>query len=88
LLGPRRAEARAPTVAVALNEPAEPVAARLAPFGIMTGGGSFYANRCLEAQGVDLGQGALRFSFVHYTSPEEIAQLIRALDEVMGRGRQ
>ena len=83
LLGPKRAEARAPTVAVALNEPAEPVAARLAPFGIMTGGGGFYANRCLEAQGVDPSQGALRFSFVHYTSAEEVTKLISALDEVL-----
>ena len=56
------------------------VAARLAGRGIMCGGGDFYGVRCLEAQGVDPGHGALRVSFVHYTSPDEINRLIEALD--------
>jgi selenocysteine lyase/cysteine desulfurase len=83
LLGPRQAELRAPTVAMVLREPGEGVAARLAPKGIMTGGGNFYGVRCLEAQGVDAEHGALRVSFVHYTSKEEVAKLIAALDEVL-----
>jgi selenocysteine lyase/cysteine desulfurase len=83
LLGPRRAELRAPTVAMVLREPGEAAAAKLAPKGIMAGGGHFYGVRCLEAQGVDPGHGALRVSFVHYTSPEEVAKLIDALDEVL-----
>ncbi len=33
--------------------------------------------------GVDPAQGVLRLSFVHYTSPDEIAQLIAALDQVL-----
>jgi len=83
LLGPRDAKIRAPTVAMALTEPGEAVAAKLAPLGIMAGGGSFYANRCLTAQGVAPEHGVLRTSFVHYTSEEEVAKLIRALDEVL-----
>jgi selenocysteine lyase/cysteine desulfurase len=83
LLGPRKAELRAPTVAMVLREPGADVAAKLAPKGIMTGGGSFYGVRCLEAQGVDPAHGALRVSFVHYTSKDEVAKLIDALDEVL-----
>jgi len=83
LIGPRRAEGRAPTVAVALDRAAEPVAAALAAHGIMAGGGDFYAVRPLTAMGVDLGRGVLRLSFVHYTSPAEVAQLTAALDAVL-----
>ncbi|MGE0595655.1 MAG: aminotransferase class V-fold PLP-dependent enzyme [Hyphomonadaceae bacterium] len=83
LLGPRGAAGRAPTVAVALRERGADAAARLAEHGIIAGGGSFYANRCLEAQGVDPGHGVLRLSFVHYTTPDDVEQLMRALDAVL-----
>jgi selenocysteine lyase/cysteine desulfurase len=83
LLGPRKAKHRAPTVAMVLNEPGADAAAKLAPKDIMTGGGSFYGVRCLEAQGVNPVHGALRASFVHYTSADEVAKLIRALDEIL-----
>ena len=83
LIGPRAAENRAPTVAVALDREAEPVAAALASHGIMAGGGDFYAVRPLGALGVDLGRGVLRLSFVHYTSQAEVAKLITALDAVL-----
>lgn len=83
LIGPRQAEGRAPTVAVALDRPAEPVAAALAPLGIMAGGGDFYAVRPLQALGVDRARGVLRLSFVHYTAPAEVTKLIAALDRVL-----
>ena len=83
LIGPRRAGARAPTVAMVAREPGETVAARIAGKGIMASGGGFYANRCLEAQGVDPRHGVFRASFVHYTSPEDVARLIRALDDIL-----
>lgn len=83
LLGPRDAALRAPTVAMVLREPGAAVAAKLAPKGIMAGGGTFYGVRCLEAQGVALEHGALRVSFVHYTSKDEVTKLIAALDEVL-----
>ncbi len=78
LIGP--ATGRAPTVALDLGKPAEPVAAAMAAHGIMAEGGDFYAQRPLAAMGVDLANGVLRLSFVHYTSPEEIDQLIGALE--------
>lgn len=83
LIGPRQAEGRAPTVAVALDRPAEPVAAALAAHGIMAGGGDFYAVRPLEALGVDLSRGVLRLSFVHYTTAAEVTKLMGALDRVL-----
>jgi len=83
LIGPRDATKRAPTVAVALDRAAEPVAAELAKHGIMAGGGDFYAQRPLQAMGVDVDRGVLRLSFVHYTSAEEVERLVVALDAVL-----
>ncbi len=80
LIGPRDAEARAPTVAVALDREAEPVAVALAAHGVNCWAGDFYAVRPLEAMGVDLARGVLRMSLVHYTSVEDVARLIGALD--------
>ena len=83
LIGPAHAQNRAPTMALALNGPAEPVAAQLAGHGIMCGGGDFYARRALQAMGVEPERGVLRLSFVHYTTEEEVARAIEALDAVL-----
>lgn len=83
LLGPSAAEGRAPTVAVELDRPGEEAATELAASGIMAGGGDFYAVRPLEAMGVDPDKGVLRMSFTHYTSPDEVDRLIRALDRLL-----
>jgi selenocysteine lyase/cysteine desulfurase len=83
LLGPADAELRAPTVALDLGRPAEPVAEALAEHGIMAGGGDFYAVRALEAMGIDPAKGVLRLSFTHYTTEEEVEKLIEALEAVL-----
>ena len=83
LIGPRRAEDRAPTVAVALDRAAEPVSEALGREGIACWAGDFYAVRPLIAMGVDLERGVLRMSLAHYTSPEEVSRLIAALDRVL-----
>jgi selenocysteine lyase/cysteine desulfurase len=83
LIGPADAKTRAPTVAMALQGNAADVAARLVPFGIMAEGGDFYAQRPLQAMGVDLDKGVLRVSFTHYTSMAEVDQLMAALDQVL-----
>ena len=81
VLGPTKAASRAPTVALALGRPAEPVAAELVKHGIMAGGGDFYAVRALQAMGIDPeNEGVLRLSFTHYTSQSEVDQLLNALD--------
>jgi len=83
VLGPSQAPGRAPTVALELAGPAAPVAADLAPHGIMAGGGDFYAHRPLGAMRIAPDKGVLRLSFVHYTSADEVDRLIRALDHVL-----
>ncbi|MFL4471233.1 aminotransferase class V-fold PLP-dependent enzyme [Tateyamaria armeniaca] len=83
VIGPTDATVRAPTVALDLGRDPLPVAATLAEHGIMTGGGDFYAQRALEAMGVDAARGVLRLSFTHYTSDAEIDQLLTALDTVL-----
>ncbi|MEO9515687.1 MAG: aminotransferase class V-fold PLP-dependent enzyme [Paracoccaceae bacterium] len=83
LIGPKTAEHRAPTVALDIGRNAEDVAAKLAEHGIMAGGGDFYAVRALDAMGIKLDHGVLRLSFTHYTSKEEIDQLVNALDSVL-----
>lgn len=81
IIGPDDPTLRAPTIALRHREPGVEVARRLARHGIMASGGNFYAVRLLEALGTDPNShGVLRLSFVHYTSPEEIDQLIKALD--------
>lgn len=80
IIGPDDPATRAPTIALGLSEPGAAVATRLARHNIMAGGGHFYAYRLLEAVGIAPDHGVLRLSFVHYTTPEEIQQLIAALD--------
>lgn len=84
LLGPADAAQRAATVSLVplRREPSELVPA-LARHGIMAAAGHFYAVRLLEAMGVATQRGALRLSFVHYTSAEDIDRLIAALDQVL-----
>jgi cysteine desulfurase family protein (TIGR01976 family) len=83
LIGPEQATSRAPTVALALNRPGGEVAAEMAKRGIMCGGGDFYAVRALEAMGVDMRNGVLRLSFVHYTTEAEVTEVIEALEAVL-----
>jgi selenocysteine lyase/cysteine desulfurase len=84
LIGPREAVRRAPTVAVDVaGRAGEDVARALAAHRIMAGGGDFYAQRPLQALGVDTDKGVLRMSFVHYTTGEEVGRLIAALEAVL-----
>jgi selenocysteine lyase/cysteine desulfurase len=59
------------------------LASQLSGFKLGVGVGHFYAFRLIEALGIDTSEGALRTSFVHYTSPEEIKRLIAALDQLL-----
>lgn len=83
LIGPRAGAMRAPTVAVELDRAAEPVSEELGRQGIACWAGDFYAVRPLMALGIDLDKGVLRLSAVHYTSADEVAQLIATLDRVL-----
>ncbi len=88
VIGPTEASAglhRCPTVAfVAEGRTSASVAAQLVASGVMAGSGNFYANRLMEATGVDVDDGVVRLSWVHYTSRADVdfvlAQLEGALD--------
>ena len=83
IIGPKTLENRAPTVSLTVEgrSSAELVEA-LAERGVMCAYGHFYAARLLDALEIG-GDGVLRLSFVHYTSEDEMAQLISALDETL-----
>jgi len=83
LLGPAEAESRVPTLALATEGDAGAIATELAKRGIMAGSGDFYAARLLQAMGLSAPGGVLRLSFVHYTSPDEVAHLLDALEQVL-----
>ena len=74
------ATGRVPTVALHTARPAEGVADTLAAHGVMAGAGDFYAMRTIGAMGCDAKAGVLRLSFVHYTTDDEVTQLMKGLD--------
>lgn len=84
LLGPTDPLKRAATVAIIpKGQTPQELAQKLVDQGIICGAGHFYAVRLLEAMGVDSNTGVVRLSFVHYTQPEEIDQLIQALETAL-----
>ncbi len=84
MIGRVRAPERAPTVSfTAAGHRSTELASRLGKLKIGVGAGNFYAYRLLKALGIDTDDGALRTSFVHYTSRAEIERLIRALDTML-----
>jgi selenocysteine lyase/cysteine desulfurase len=52
------------------------LASRLANAKLGVGVGNFYAYRLIQSLGIDAEDGAVRLSFVHYTSKEEVDRLI------------
>lgn len=85
LLGPADYRERTPTVSfVPLNVSPQAVHAKLGERGILCGAGHFYAMRLLEAMNVDPARGAVRLSFVHYTSQADLTRLLEALDRTLG----
>jgi selenocysteine lyase/cysteine desulfurase len=83
MLGPAAPEDRAPTISLVHERPGGDLARDLAAHRIMAEGGNFYARRLVEALGIDANHGVLRLSFLHYTTPAEIDQLIEALDRTL-----
>jgi cysteine desulfurase family protein (TIGR01976 family) len=84
LIGRRRARDRAPTVAFTVSgRRSTEIASRLAEASFGVGVGNFYAYRLLQALGIDTEDGALRLSFVHYTSKDEVDRLTRELDRCL-----
>ena len=75
---------RASTIAFHINGiPSATIEKRLAEMGIAVGSGNFYAPRCLEALGIDPGDGVVRVSMVHYNTVGEVEKLQEALDDIV-----
>ena len=84
LIGRNNVIDRAPTVTfTADGHRSIELASKLSGFKLGVGAGHFYAYRLIEALGIDTKDGALRTSFVHYTSQGEITRLIEALDTLL-----
>ena len=84
LIGRNRAAERAPTVAFTVDSQCSADLAKgLSERRLGVGVGNFYAYRLLKALGIDTEDGAVRASFVHYTSKEEVSRLIAALDQLL-----
>jgi cysteine desulfurase family protein (TIGR01976 family) len=78
------ARARVPTFSFVVNgRDSTEFPKRLAKHDVGIRAGHFYAKRLIDALGVDRNNGVVRASMVHYNSPDEVARLIRHLDEVI-----
>jgi len=80
IIGPDNTEDRAPIVSIIpLHKNLKKVYATLTEQKLMLGMGNFYAVRPLIDMDIPRQPGVLRISFLHYTSMEEINQLIEGL---------
>lgn len=84
VIGRPTAETRAPTVSIRVQgKTPQTIADGLAEQGVGIGNGNCYAYRLVQALGIDPDEGVARLSFVHYTCPTEIKQLMSALDTIL-----
>jgi len=84
LIGRVRAAERAPTVSFTVTgRSSAELASRLAEAKLGVGVGNFYAYRLIKALGIDVNDGTVRVSFVHYTSKQEVERLIASLDGLL-----
>jgi len=80
IVGPDNPELRAPTVSIIPEKKSiEDIFKVLTSRKLMVGYGNFYAVRPLIEMNIPIETGVLRLSFVHYTSGDEITQLIDGL---------
>ena len=70
-----------PTVAIVTKKSNIALAKELNGLNISVGVGDFYAVRLLQALDVDIDEGVIRLSFVHYTSDSDVDKLMSGLDQ-------
>ena len=81
LLGSYDIQDRVPTVAIVTKKSNIALAKELNGLNISVGVGDFYAVRLLQALDVDIDEGVIRLSFVHYTSDSDVEKLMSGLDQ-------
>ena len=80
MIGTDDPELRVPTVSlVPRNKTIDEIFTVLTAHKLMVGQGHFYGVRPLMGMNIPLDTGVLRLSFLHYTTEEEIYQLIEGL---------
>jgi len=80
VIGPKTTKNRAPIISIIpTNKNIKKVYADLTKHKLMLGIGNFYAVRPLMEMNIPTQPGVIRISFLHYTSTEEIDQLIKGL---------
>ena len=85
LIGKKRIENkdRAPTIAFTMNnKSSKDLSSELVKYGIATRNDNFYAWRCLKALGIDVDDGVVRTSMVHYNTQKDVGNLINALKRI------
>lgn len=84
ILGTDQADGRAPIVSILpLKKNIKRVYAELIQQKLMLGLGDFYAARPLMDMKIPRDPGVIRISFIHYTSPAEIDQMIEGLKKAL-----
>lgn len=84
IVGPAIAEDRAPIVAIIpKNKSLQNFYTKLTEHKLMLGMGHFYAVRPLIDMNIPTQPGVLRISFLHYTSMDDINQLIEGLKDAL-----
>jgi cysteine desulfurase family protein (TIGR01976 family) len=84
VVGKSTTENRAPTVSFTVSDQTSmSLASRLGDQNIGVGVGHCYAYRLIEALGIDIDDGVVRTSLVHYTIKEEVDRLINTLDHLL-----
>ena len=84
IVGPATTKNRAPIVSILPKKKAVlEVYHTLTRHKLMLGYGNFYAYRPLMDMNIPTDPGVIRISFVHYTSPEEIQQVITGLKNAL-----
>lgn len=83
ITNPRDFTWRLPTVACSIDRrtPRE-LAEHLAERGIFAWDGNYYALAVMERLGLEEHGGALRLGIAHYNTPQEIDQVLEALEEI------
>lgn len=84
IIGTTTSENRAPIISILpLNKNLDEVYKKLTAHQLMLGKGTFYAVRPFIDMNIPLDPGVIRISFLHYTSLEEIEQLISGLENAL-----
>ena len=74
---------RAPTISfTSIKKKSKELSKILIAKNIATRNDNFYAWRCLKALGIDLDDGVVRISLVHYNSIQEVERLINILEQI------